>query len=425
MRRLNKQALGRGARVLVVCLITALLVTLSVPAATGAAQLKEEVVYVRLNNDGSLGEVYVVNSFTLGKGGQIVDYGNYSYVQNLSNMDALQLKDGVVRADTKADKLYYEGFLENAQLPWDFTITYTLNGKPIKAEQLGGKNGRFEMTLAVRYNPQGSRDFFDRYVLQVSVSLDAMICSGLDAHGGTVANAGGDKLATYMVMPGKEAELALSADVTNFTMPAITIAGVTMNMDLGMDDVDMSEMRQLMDGLAQLDDGVQELLDGVFQLHGGAVQYADGMAEFTDGAGKLAGGVGGLKRGVRDFSDGLRKFDDGIAEFRRGTLKLVRGTRELYDGHGRITDGMSELASHSGELYGGFEQYYEQAIFGLVNGMFSMFGGGLGLNRRNFHEILRYDGEDLTLPFLPGTPFHPGSIDPENIPPLDPAAEAA
>jgi len=425
MKRLNKKSLSKSMRILAVCLVTVLLATLSVPVVTRAAGLKEEVVYVRLNNDGSLGEVYVVNSFTLDKGGQIVDYGNYSYVQNLSNMDTLRLKDGVVKVDTKADKLYYEGYLEDAQLPWEFSITYTLNGKPIKAEQLGGRDGRFEMTLAVKYNPLGSREFFDRYVLQISVSLDAMICRNLDAHGGTVANAGGDKLTTYMVMPGNEAELVLLADVTNFTMPAITIAGVTMSMDLGMDDVDMSEMRQLIDGLAQLDDGVQELLDGIFELHGGSVEFADGMEQYADGVGQMSDGVGELEDGVKEFSDGLRKFDDGLKEFRRGTMKLVQGTKELYDGHGQLTDGIVELNSHSGELYGGFEMYYEQAIFGLVNGMFSMFGADLGIDRSNFHEILFYDGEDLTLPFDENNPFHPSNIDPENIPPLDPDAVAA
>jgi len=46
-----------------------------------ATSLKEEVVYVRLSNNGSVDETYVVNSFELGSDKQITDYGNYAYVQ--------------------------------------------------------------------------------------------------------------------------------------------------------------------------------------------------------------------------------------------------------------------------------------------------------------------------------------------------------
>ena len=48
---------------------------------------KEEVVYVNLNTDGSVKEINVVNIFDLDKDGQIVDYGRYESLRNMTTTD--------------------------------------------------------------------------------------------------------------------------------------------------------------------------------------------------------------------------------------------------------------------------------------------------------------------------------------------------
>ena len=59
-------------------LIVALLVAATLPVSAFANQAntpKEEVVYVNLNSDGSVKEIYVVNIFELDADGKVIDYG--------------------------------------------------------------------------------------------------------------------------------------------------------------------------------------------------------------------------------------------------------------------------------------------------------------------------------------------------------------
>ena len=161
MIRSKKKKLFKSARVPAAFLLAAAFIMPGLPL--GAAAVKEEAVYVRLSNGGSAEEIYVVNGFTFGGEQKITDYGDYSYVTNLSNADTLRMENGAVICEAGEGSLYYEGSLLNAELPWEFSIIYKLNGKEIPPEELGGKSGRLEMEIRSGFNPLGDRDFFDKY----------------------------------------------------------------------------------------------------------------------------------------------------------------------------------------------------------------------------------------------------------------------
>ena len=367
-----------------VCLIVVLLLNpFSSTTIQAAAALKEEVVYVRLNSDGSVNEIYVVNSFTLNERLEIIDYGNYAYVQNLSNMDILRLKDGIVTIDTQDDKLYYEGFLLDAQLPWEFSITYKLDGRTTTADEIGGKNGHFEMTIATDFNKEGNQEYYDRYCLQISVSLDAEICRNIEAGSGTIAAAGGNRQITYVVLPGKHTILELSADVVDFAMPSITIAGVIMNMDFDFDDVDLSDIQDLIDGLIELDDGVQELLDGIFdlndgveELYDGSIEFADGMEEFLEGIEELKDGVDELNEGVLELADGTEELKDGVEELKDGVVEMADGMGEMVDGIDELVDGVREFDDGIIELKDGVVEL-QDGVKELLDGTEKLYDGFL------------------------------------------------
>lgn len=143
--------------------LLALLVTVSaLPAGTAyAAQniSKEEVVYVNLNADGSVSEVYVVNSFDLSSAGKIVDYGRYSAVRNMTTTDAVEYANELTTIAAPAGKLYYEGTLDSKVLPWKFEFRYWLDGKEYTAGDLAGKSGKLEISMQVRENTACSGTF--------------------------------------------------------------------------------------------------------------------------------------------------------------------------------------------------------------------------------------------------------------------------
>jgi hypothetical protein len=67
MKNQNRKRPRRVRRAAVLGLVFSLLLAGFAYQPAEAAALKEEVVYVRLCNDGSVGDVYIVNSFELDK----------------------------------------------------------------------------------------------------------------------------------------------------------------------------------------------------------------------------------------------------------------------------------------------------------------------------------------------------------------------
>ncbi|HHX92702.1 MAG TPA: hypothetical protein GX688_03560 [Clostridiales bacterium] len=312
-------------------LVFALLTGLLVPVPAEASALKEEVVYVRLANDGSVEAVYVVNSFELDEERQIVDYGNYEYVQSLTGQGTVQLSNGTVSINSAGDRLHYEGFLIEPELPWTIAIAYELDGTEIAPAALAGKSGRLAIRINTAKNPNGDQDFFDTFALQLAVSLPSEQTRDIQAEGGTIAAAGENRQINFVALPGQESSLAIYADVTDFEMPAITIAGVRLNMDFDFDNVDLSDIRELSDGIAELDDGVIELADGVIELKDGTIELRDGVIELFDGTKELKDGTKELAKGTRDLKKGVKKASDGAKELKSNGPALAGGVDQYFD----------------------------------------------------------------------------------------------
>ena len=89
-------------------LTTSILMGSVYPAFADTNTSKDEVVYVKLNNNGNVDNVYVVNSFDVKNGEKIVDYGRYSNVLNLSTSDKLNYSSGVVDVNVSdTNKKFY------------------------------------------------------------------------------------------------------------------------------------------------------------------------------------------------------------------------------------------------------------------------------------------------------------------------------
>lgn len=386
------------------------------------------MVYVRLKNDGSVDKVYVVNSFELDENNTIIDYGNYAYVQNLTDSSEIKLENGKVTVDAQGKQLYYEGFLMNTQLPWDISIKYFLDGKEISPDNAAGKTGSFTIEVETRANPLGNKDFFDSYALQLSFTLDSSICRNIYAPGGTIATSGRNKQISYVILPGRAANLKLSADVENFEMPAVTIGGVRLNMDFSIKNYDLSELNELTDGSAQLDDGVKELLDGIFDmktgtsdLYNGSKELRDGMGEFTKGTGELSDSIGELKNGVSELKDGTFEMSDGAIKLADGASDLVEGFRELNDGTGtfadgvdRLYDGIKDLLLGTSKLSGGMNEITDgsaelkSGAQSLASGAAAAAGGGRQLAAgfdAYFDGIIALVNAQLAGSEIPGLPL--------------------
>ena len=305
------------------------------PASAAAVSAKEEVIYANLTASGEVTGVYAVNSFAVQNGDTITDHGSYTAVRNMTTTDALNQNDDTITATVSEDgKLYYEGTMDAATaLPWIVKLTYTLDGQPIQSEELGGKSGALVIRLQVTKNPDCTGDFFDQYALQVTMQLDTSLAQNITAEGATVANVGAVKQLSYILLPGQDTDVTVTADVTDFAMSAISLNGVRLNLGIDLGDLDLTEMLdQLQNGSVQLDDGANALSDGIAQVQAG-------IDTLNGNSGTLTGGSAQVRAALTQMQTAL----NGISASTDELTTLLNASTQIQNGISQLDEGAAQL----------------------------------------------------------------------------------
>lgn len=290
---------------------------------------KEEVIYVITDASGDVESVNAVNIF--GKG-DVTDYGDYSAVKMLNTTDPIQLDGDKVTFTSDKDKVYYQGTLENVQLPWNVKITYTLDGKEIAAKELVGKSGALEIHITAKENTQCKSDFYDTTALQATLTLDTEKCENIQVDGATLANVGSDKQISYTALPGKGLDAVVKADVTDFEMDAIAINGVALDLDIDIDD-------------AELMDKVTEIMDAAKELNDGATELSDGTDELKDGSNNLVNGATSLNSGIASLNSGILSLNTGVGNMQKALNTLNEQSGTLTDGSAQVLKALKTIQS--------------------------------------------------------------------------------
>lgn len=362
-----------------------------VPAFGSEIPQKDEVVYVNLDPEGKEGTIYVVNSYDLTGETAITDYGDYRTVKNLTTTAVLQQSGDRITVTAPAGKFYYQGELDGDRvrdLPWRVSIQYFLDGKETPGTALAGASGRLEIRGSLTLNPDADPVYADNFALQTTVLLDTARCKNISAPGATLADVGADKQMSYIVLPGKEKEFSITADVERFEMEGIQVNAIPLVLEI--EDPDTAEIKDLVydlqDGAAQLDNGAMALEDGVDELENGVLELRDGAESLRDGAqevhngawqlqaaygqlegsltalmgqlGQLAvlgvslptGEIQQLQAGLAQFGAGLSALVSGSGDVADGAYQLAEGMDDLYDGVLELKDGVTELSDGTTQL---------------------------------------------------------------------------
>ena len=295
---------------------------------------KEEVIYGKLAPDGTVQSIYAVNHFEATAGDPITDYGSYTAVRNMTTTDPLTQGDGTVSLTPSADgSVYYEGTMDpSTPLPWLIEVHYILDGTEVEPEDLAGRSGALIIRIDVNPNPDCNGDWFNQYALQTTVTLDTAHADNIRADGGTIASVGSEKQIVFTLLPGQTSEVEVAADVTDFTMPAITFNGVQLQLKLDIDGVSLTNrLNQLTTGTGQLDEGTAAVSEGITALQQGLTMLSQQSGLLTTGSSAINSALSQLQSAVSGISasndqlsalltassqigDGLAQLDDGVAQ---------------------------------------------------------------------------------------------------------------
>lgn len=362
MRRMRKSLLAFVALILVMpsnVMMAATNESKGEDAETGKISSKDEVVYANLSATGQRQEIYVVNILDVEQAGEVIDHGEYSNIKNLTNLSPIEQNNNEVQMEAPKGKFYYQGNMNEADLPWNISITYLLDGKEMTPQEIAGKEGHVQIEIETTANDEVDKIFFQNYLLQISVPLSEEIYSNISAPNGMLANAGKNKQVTFTVMPEKEEKLVMEADAIGFELEGIDISAVPSSMAIDTPDIDemMGDMNSLTDAISKVDQGVGELENGVTELNDGVKSIRKGSSAYKDGIQKLASSSGDLVSASKQIDGALETISNSLKnnpeDIDLGELK------QLPEGLGQISDGLKETSKGLGTLKENYAKSYD------------------------------------------------------------------
>lgn len=324
---------------------------------TASHSFKDEVVYIKATADGNTEGVYVVNIFPATEEASgtssVTDAGSYEKVVNLSTNETLsQNDDGIVLTPLADEPFYYEGVLSpDTTLPWTVTVSYTLNGKSVTADELVGASGEVEISLSIE--PQANNDFAEHLLLMAQGTFDADHFSIEDSGNATIARAGSNEVATVIALPGDSVNVTLSGTAHNFSYDGWQISAMELSSAIDVADKDTSA----------LNEAVQELEDAVTELDRGATSLLEGNSQLAQGAHSAENGTRALAEGMKNLSSAGSELEHGWNEVNTGIANVQTGAENLAAGALTYKSTLQgSLDPSANTTYQKAQAVYEQAL---------------------------------------------------------------
>lgn len=346
---------------------------------------KEETVYVNADATGNSDEVtvsdWLKNSGSVS--GNLTDESILKEIKNVKGDETFTENGDQLTWNTAGEDIYYQG-TTNKELPVSVKLTYFLDGKEVKPDELKGKSGHLKIQVQYTNNEKKTvtvdgkeEEVYTPFVMMTGMILPNETFSNVTIDNGKVISDGSRNIVVGFGMPGlkdsldldeettKEAEdkgvtipenFEMEADVTDFTMSSTFTVALT---DL-LDDMDnIIDVDSLKDSLNELEDAALELVSGSGTLADGASTLADGVSSYTAGADELNAGIqkylgsnGELNGSVTEYVNGVGKVVKGVKDYTSGTNALANGVTSYVVGEQKIAAGAAQLS----QLSKGLEQ---------------------------------------------------------------------
>lgn len=242
----------------------------------------DETMYVNLDYYGKTTKVNVVKGVNLNGLGKITDYGNYINVENMSTSDAPVLGDGSVTwnlPEGQNGRFYYKCTMDNEQvvLPWDFDVSYKLNGVPTDGDKLAGEGGLIEINVKATPNDNANLYYRNNMMLMVTVPVDMSKCYSVDADGAQIQSLGSTTAAVFSALPGEEGDYTVRIGTDSFETTGVIMAMAPGTIDDLNHIKDLKEAKDtwkdagdaLYDSLEQMAKSVESMRDGINQVQSG------------------------------------------------------------------------------------------------------------------------------------------------------------
>ena len=276
---------------------------------------KNETIYVNMDYYGIPTETQVVNGYRIDGQSQIVDYGNYSNITNLTNYAKPTIDGDQItwNLDEDVTNFYYQGTLSEIELPWHFTIRYKLNGVETKAEELAGASGMIETIIDVTPNENVSDYLKNNFFLQLSTSYDMGKCLSVEAPDGVDVTLGATKSITFMAMPGEEASFHVYVGSNSYESTGFNVVIAPLEMSALDEVTDLKDAKGRMENAFDAaSESLDIILDSTSDIQGGLSELNTGISSIQSSLKSLRQDDAALDEKVEQLLQNATTFNESL-----------------------------------------------------------------------------------------------------------------
>lgn len=320
-----KNNLKNISKKLSISLLTGVILFSSFPVE---ALTKNETVFTKLDNKGIVKSVLVNEHLENNKKLEnLKDYSTLKNILNINNDSTYVQNKNVINWNANGSDIFYTGTTEEA-LPVSVNISYKLDGKNVKADDIIGKSGNITITMKYKNSDKhvvsvnGKKEtLYTPFVVTMGMMLDSNNNSNVSVENGKVMNTGTKDAIIGIAAPGlyeslylKEIKgldtITITFDTTKFELPTI-YSVVTPKL------IDNSDLK-VFDKLDTIYNSVNTLQSGMNKLEKGARAVSDGSSKLKS---ELSSSIKTLSS---DNSDALTSSQ--VSQFIAGAKSGVNAT---------------------------------------------------------------------------------------------------
>ena len=325
-------------------------VTATTTANTDKDSTKDETVYVLAGADGSVQKIIVSDWIKNALGAaSITDSTGLSDIENVKGNESYTISGNAKVWDAQGNDIYYRGNIEK-ELPVGMTVTYTLDGKKVSADEIAGKTGK----VSIRFDYDNRQyemvkidgkeeKIYVPFAMLTGMLLDNEHFRNVEVTNGKIINDGDRTAVVGIALPGLQENLGISkdklnipdyveitADASDFSF-GMTVTFATNELFNNFNTSKLDSDDDLTGYIRELSDGMKQLLDGSSALYGGLTTLLDKSKELVSGINQLADGAKVLKDGAVSVDDGAGQLKAGAAEL-AGGLNTLKGNNDTLNG---------------------------------------------------------------------------------------------
>ncbi len=339
---------------------------------------KNETVYVELNSDGSVKKTTVSDVLDVKGNNPVLDVSNLDNITNLKGDERFtKTDDGKIEWENKGKSITYQGTTKENP-PITISVSYSLDGKDISAEDLEGKSGEVQIQYKFKNNASVKKYDYVPFLVLGGFILDNETFKNVQIDNGRMTDYDESKIVLGYSMPGLRERLekrlknseqyldkidlpdafTITADVKDFSMNMGIIVATSSIGDFNIKDaIDLSDIKSKMD---ELQDGANQLVDGVGKLDTGAAKLGNASSKVKNGSKTLTSGLKKISKGSKKMYKGNKKFNKGLKKglkaAKSGTKKLAKGSKKLVKGTKKVAKGAKKLKGGAKTLNSGVDQ---------------------------------------------------------------------